>query len=62
MSDERRAILSCFADESALTPKDIAMQLGVSVPSVQKQLTKLLNERLIDKVGYGKYARIAQSR
>lgn len=62
MSAERKAVLDCFTDDSALTPKDIAAMLGTSVPSVQRLVVKLLNEQVIDKLGYGKYARIIREK
>lgn len=55
---ERRAILNVLGDDTPRTPKEIASEVGKTVESVKQLLRKLLNEGLIDKAGYGKYARI----
>jgi hypothetical protein len=61
ISTERKAILAAMADDEPHTPKDIATALGRPVASIQFLLRKLLNEGSVDKVGYGKYAIIAQT-
>jgi predicted XRE-type DNA-binding protein len=58
ISAERKRILECFLDDQAMTPKEIAASLETSVPAVHKLLSKMINDGLIDKVGYGRYARI----
>ena len=60
ISTERKTILATLADDEPHTPKDIATTLGRPVETVKQLLRKLLNEGVIDKVGYGKYARIAK--
>lgn len=56
ISSERKAVLDLMADDQAHTPKGLATELGKSVESVQQILRKLLNDGLIEKTGYGKYA------
>lgn len=56
ISSERKAILALLADDEPRTPKEIAAALGRSVESVQQLLRKLINDGLIDKPTYGKYA------
>ena len=58
---ERKAILSVLNDDQQHTPKEIATALGKPVTAVQFLLRRLLNEGIIDKVGYGKYAMIPQT-
>lgn len=58
ISAERKRIVECFVDDRSMTPKEIATELGTSIPAVHKLLSKMINDGLIDKVGYGKYARI----
>jgi hypothetical protein len=58
VSGERKAIMQVLADDHARTPKEIAIELGKSVTAIQQLLRKLLNEGLLDKAGYGKYARV----
>lgn len=60
ISTERKTILAALADDEPHTPKDIAASLGRPVETIKQLLRKLLNEGVIDKVGYGKYARIAK--
>lgn len=60
ISTERKTILAALADDESHTPKDIATTLGRPVETVKQLLRKLLNEGVIDKVGYGKYARISK--
>lgn len=55
---ERKAILKLLSDDQPRTPKEIATELGRSVPNVQQLLRKLLNDGLIEKPVYGCYARI----
>lgn len=56
ISAERRAILKLLSDDQPRQPKEIAAELDRTVPAVQQLIRKLLNEGVIDKVGYGKYA------
>jgi AAA domain/Winged helix-turn-helix DNA-binding/Toprim-like len=60
ISAERKKILACFEDDEAMAIKDIAAQCGMSVPAAHKLLSKMINDGLIDKVGYGRYARIVR--
>lgn len=55
-SAERRAVLGVLDDDEPRTPKDIAAELGKPVTAIQQLLRKLINDGLVDKVGYGKYA------
>ncbi len=57
-SKERKAVLHILADDMPRTPTEIAKALGKSVEPVKQLLRKLLNDGLIDKPEYGKYARI----
>lgn len=61
ISGERKAILTILSDDIPRTPKEIATDLGRPVTAVQFLLRKLLNDGLIDKPVYGKYARIPQA-
>ena len=60
ISTERKRILAAFTNDQAMTLKEIAAALETSVPAVHKLLSKMINDGLIDKVGYGKYARIVR--
>lgn len=57
-SAERKEILRLLDDDMPRSPKEIAAEAGKTVAAVQQLLRKLVNEGLIDKQGYGKYARI----
>lgn len=57
-SAERRAVLKVLADDQPRTPLEIAKEVGKSVESVKQMLRKLLNDGLVDKPAYGKYARV----
>jgi hypothetical protein len=61
ISTERRAILKFLEDDEPRTPKEIAGALNRPVETVKQLLRKLLNDGLIDKPVYGKYARIIKS-
>ena len=61
ISSERKAILHVLHDDQPRTPKEIATELGKPVTAIQFLIRKLLNEGLVDKVGYGKYAQVPQS-
>jgi hypothetical protein len=56
ISAERKAVLALLADDEPRTPKEIASALSRPVASIQQLLRKLLNDGLIDKPTYGKYA------
>ncbi len=60
ISTERKAILTFLSDDEARTPKEIAAELGRPVETVKQLLRKLLNDGLIDKPVYGKYARVVK--
>jgi DNA-binding transcriptional ArsR family regulator len=60
ISTERKAILKFLSDDEPRTPKEIAAALGRPVETVKQLLRKLLNDGLIDKPVYGKYARIVK--
>jgi hypothetical protein len=60
ISTERRAILKYLEDDEPRTPKEIAGALSRPVETVKQLLRKLLNDGLIDKPVYGKYARIVK--
>jgi hypothetical protein len=60
ISHERKSILDVMSTDEPLTPKDIAVALGRPVETIKQLLRKMLNEGIVDKVGYGKYARIAK--
>lgn len=60
ISVERRAVLKLLSDDEPRTPKEIASELGRPVETVKQLLRKLLNDGLIDKPLYGKYARIVK--
>lgn len=60
ISAERRAILGLLGDDEPRTPKEIAADLGRPVETIKQLLRKLLNDGLIDKPIYGKYARVPQ--
>ncbi len=57
-SAERKAVLHILADDTPRTPTEIAKELGKSVEPVKQLLRKLLNDGLVDKPAYGKYARV----
>lgn len=57
-SAERKEILRLLDDDIPRSPKEIAAEAGKTVAAIQQLLRKLVNEGLIDKQGYGKYARI----
>jgi len=57
-SHERRAILKILDDDEPRMPKDIATELGRPVATIQQLMRKLVNDGLVDKVGYGKYAKV----
>jgi hypothetical protein len=59
---ERRTILDLMSDDTPRTPKQIAAGVSKSVESVQQLLRKLLNDGLIEKPGYGTYARVVRDR
>jgi DNA-binding transcriptional ArsR family regulator len=61
ISTERKAILKLLSDDEPRTPRDIAVDLQRPVASVQQLLRKLLNDGLIDKPIYGKYALVRKS-
>jgi len=60
-SGERRAVLKVLDDDESRTPKEIAIELGKPVTAVQQLLRKLVNDGLVDKVGYGKYALVRKA-
>lgn len=61
ISTERRSILKLLSDDEPRTPKEIATALDRTVETIKQLLRKLLNDGLIDKPVYGKYARIAKA-
>lgn len=62
ISTERRSILGLLGDDEPRTPKEIAIKLGKPVATIQQLLRKLLNDGLIDKPVYGKYAIVRGNR
>lgn len=57
-SAERKAVLKVLSDDVPRSPIEIAKELGKSVDPVKQLLRKLLNDGLVDKPVYGKYARV----
>ncbi|TEB08623.1 hypothetical protein Psch_02189 [Pelotomaculum schinkii] len=56
LSQERRDILEVLRKaKEAMSPKEIAEVVGRKGPNVRKTIEALLDEGLINKVGYGKY-------
>lgn len=55
---ERKAIIELLSDDKQWTPRQIAADLSKSVGSVQQLLRDMVADGTVDKVGYGKYARI----
>ncbi len=60
-SGERREVLSVLDDDTPRGPKEIAEALGKTVNAVKMLLRKLVDEGLIDKASYGKYAKVRHS-
>lgn len=58
ISQERRSILDAMTDSGEYTPKELATALGKSVSTVNKLLTYLFNDRMIEKTGHGKYVKV----
>lgn len=58
LSAERKAIMTLLSDDQPRSPKDIAAELGRTVPNIKQLLRKLLDDGLVDKPAYGVYARI----
>jgi hypothetical protein len=58
---EYEAILGVLSDDQARTPREIAEALGLTVNAVKLRLRKMLDEALVDKAGYGKYALIRRT-
>ena len=55
-SDERKAIYKVLQDHGqSMTPSDIASALGKSDAQIKKLLPRLAQDKLIEKVGYGRY-------
>lgn len=59
-STGRKEILMVLGDGIPRTPTQIAQELGKSAANVKRQLRFLLDENLVEKVGYGNYAAIVQ--
>ena len=55
---ERRAVYDVMAADTTYTwsPKDISAKTGREEPIVQKHLRRLLEDKLIQRVGYGRYS------
>ena len=55
-SSERRAIYEALAqNDLSMTPSEIAIAVGKSDGQVKKLLPRLVQDKLIEKVGYGRY-------
>ena len=54
---ERRAVYDVIKENSqyAMAPKEIAQKLGREEPIVKKHLRRLVEDKLIQRVGYGRY-------
>ena len=55
---ERRAVYDAMAKDTIYTwsPKDIAAKIDRDEPIVQKHLRRLIEDKLIQRVGYGRYS------
>lgn len=58
ISRERRDILDAMSASGEYAPKDLASMLGKSVSTVNKLLTFLFNDRMVEKTGHGKYVKV----
>lgn len=56
-SAERKVILDLMQDGQDWTPRQMAVDLGKSVNTVNQLLRRMVAEGVVDKVGYGKYRR-----
>lgn len=56
-SAERKVILDLMQDGHDWTPRQMAVDLGKSVNTVNQLLRRMVAEGVVDKVGYGKYRR-----
>jgi len=54
-SQARQQILDLLRDHEAMTPAEIAKELGKTVVSIRKQLSRMAEERLVEKSSHGHY-------
>lgn len=59
-SAERRKILSVMADDQEYHLKDLAAAVGKSMKALDNHLRRLMDDRLIQRTGRGRYAKIPQ--
>jgi hypothetical protein len=56
---ERKAVYQALADHGAtMTPAELASIVGKSDANVKKMLSRLVQDQLVEKVGYGRYKTI----
>ncbi len=59
---ERKAVYQALADHGAtMTPAELASAIGKSDANVKKMLSRLVQDQLVEKVGYGRYKAITLS-
>lgn len=59
---ERKAVYQALADHGAtMTPAELAGIVGKSDANVKKMLSRLVQDQLVEKVGYGRYKAITLS-
>lgn len=61
-SRERQAVLDFLADDRPRPLKEIAAAVNKSVTATANLLAHLVTDRLVEKVGYGQYARVPRQR
>lgn len=57
LSERQIAVLGLFKDNKELAPRQIALQLGIPMPTVKQVLARLVALRLIKRVGLGRSTR-----